>query len=345
MNISLQIEKLISKNDLSKEESYLLMKEILAGCVLPAQIAALLTALRSKGEAASEIAGFVKAMREAMVPIHPNSPVVIDTCGTGGDGKGTFNISTASAFVAAGAGYTVAKHGNRSISSQCGSADVLEALGVKVEMTKETAEKCLNEIGITFLFAPIYHPAMKNVGSIRKELGIRTIFNLLGPMLNPANANAQVVGVAKKELVPILAKVFKDLDSCPLSCEMIVHENGYDEIALNSKGKSALILNKKVQFKNFTPKTFKMKRVNPMALKGGNAKENALLLKELFSTKDHPLKDVVIVNAALAIFCASSLKFRKQKKTISDAIEEARESLLNGSALEKLNKLIDWSNR
>lgn len=339
------IEKIISKNNLSEMESYALMKDIFTGAVPSTQIASFLTALRCKGETTDEITGFVKAMREAMIPIKSEAPIIIDTCGTGGDGKGTFNISTASAFVVAGANFSVAKHGNRSISSRCGSADVLEALGVNVEMPKETAEICLNKIGITFLFAPFYHPAMKTVGPARKEMGIRTIFNILGPLINPAGANVQVVGVPKKELLVILSKVFKKLNSNSKSTAIVAHDNGYDEIVLSGKGRYSLIKDGTVSLKNFPQSVLKLKKMDLGTLNGGDAKQNAEILKQIFTEKEHPLKDVVLANASLAIYGAKLLSSGKREHTLLSAFNNAKDSLASGRALEKLKQLVEWSHK
>lgn len=343
-NFSSLLEKIVLKKDLTTKESFAMMREIFSGMLSPAQIGGFLTALRSKGESADEIAGFVRAMRDSMTKVTASATVVVDTCGTGGDGKGTFNISTAAAFVVAGAGIVVAKHGNRSISSQCGSADVLTAAGIKVDMTKETAERCLNEIGITFLFAPLYHPSMKNVAFVRKELGIRTVFNLLGPLANPASANAQVIGVPRKELVPLIAKVLQKVNSGKKFSGIVVHNSGYDEIVLNGKCVCAEIKNGKVRAFEISAKSFGLKRPQSDALKGGTAEENAGALKAILSIDSHPLKDVVIANAALAIYCAGQLSSH-QNETLLDAVERAKKSLASGAALEKLNALVERSQR
>jgi anthranilate phosphoribosyltransferase len=301
-------------------------------------------------------------MREVMQKISARFPVVVDTCGTGGDGKQTFNISTAAAFVAAGAGLSVAKHGNRSISSRCGSADVLEALGVKTDMSKETAERCLNTIGMTFLFAPLYHPAMKHVAGIRKELGIRTIFNLLGPLLNPASANAQVIGVPRKELIPLISKVLQKLNHGKPSCAMVVHESGHDELVLSGKADGAEIFKNKIRAVSLTPKTFGLKKIRSSLLNGGDAAQNAQILKDLLTRYDHPLRDIVVANAALAMVCAQRVQglvgagFMPASqvlgnapikgaatRSIKDAVQLARESILSGAALKKLNDLAECS--
>lgn len=363
MNFSSVIEQLIAKQNLSEQDSFAVMKEILSGTVPPASIAGFLVALRTKGETVDEIVGFVKAMREPMQKISTEAKVVLDTCGTGGDGKHTFNISTAAAFVAAGARVPVAKHGNRSISSQCGSADVLEALGVKIDMSKETAEYCLNEVGITFLFAPLYHPAMKNVADVRKELGIRTIFNILGPLLNPASANAQVIGVPRKELVPLMSKVLLKLNYGIKSCAMVIHEDGYDECVLSSKTLYTEIFKNKIHSIVLTPKKLGLKKIRTDLLTGGNTARNAQVLRDVLFDSYHPLREVVIANAAFAITCAqsacdavadgflSNINFLRGAPIkgapaayFKDAVEKARQSLSSGAAFRKLKDLIEYSN-
>lgn len=340
------IEKLLAKTTLSTDESFFAMREILLGKILPTQVASFLTALRSKGESVDEIVGFVRAMRESMSTISCSASVVVDTCGTGGDIKGTFNISTAAAFVVAGAGLAVAKHGNRSVSSQCGSADVLESAGVKIDMSKEIAERCLNEIGITFLFAPLYHPAMKNVAPIRKELGIRTVFNLLGPLVNPAHANVQVIGMPKKELVPLMGKVLLKLSDHKKYCATVIHESGYDEVVLLGKCYSADVLNHKMRLFTLTPKNFGMKKSKSELLKGSDAFANANLLRAILSGQNRDLDDVVIANASLALFCAEKLlRSPIKRESFTNAVKKARESLQSGAAMEKLNQLVEWSHK
>ncbi len=341
MNFTQTLEKIILREDLSEGEAFGLMKEILSGTVPPAQIAAALAALRSKEETVDEIVGFATAMRESMTKVQAGSEIVVDTCGTGGDSKGTFNISTAAAFVVAGAGYKVAKHGNRSISSVCGSADVLEASGVKIDVPKETAEKLLREVGIAFLFAPLYHPAMKNVAAVRSELGVRTVFNILGPLANPSGANAQVIGVAKKELVPLLAKVLQKLNRGKNSAATIVHEDGHDEIILTGKGLVAEVHRNKVKSLRLSPKDLGLKTHSFHAARGGDAKENARILLELLSGRMPGMEEVVIANAALAIFTAEKLSSGKLTK--KKAAEKARESISSGRARQKLEQLIQRS--
>ena len=252
------------------------------GRATPAQFGAFVTALRLKGETVEEIAGLARTMRAKALRVSISEPVV-DTCGTGGDGKGTFNISTTAAFVVAACGLKVAKHGNRAMSSQCGSADVLEALGVKIDLNPEQVQKCLEKVGIGFMLAPVFHPAMKYAAAPRKEVGIRTVFNILGPLTNPAGARAQVLGVPEKSLTEKMATVLKMLD-----CQhaLVVHgEDGLDEITIT--GKTFVSELKKGSIKNYevTPEEFGLPRAKPDSLKGGTAKDNADLLRSILSGK------------------------------------------------------------
>ena len=335
------IEKLIARKNLSEGEAYGSMEAILAGSVPPAQIAAFLVTLRAKGETADEMVGFAKAMRESITVVRADADIVVDTCGTGGDGKGTFNISTASALVVAGAGYCVAKHGNRSISSASGSADVLEALGVRIDLPKESAEKLLREVGIAFLFAPLYHPAMKHAAQVRRELGVRTIFNLLGPLVNPAQANAQVIGVPRKDLVPVMAKVLQKLNIGKKTAGMIIHEEGHDEIVLAGGGIISLVHGGKIKSSRISPKDLGLRKSKPQALKGGNAAENARILIDLLAGKLPDLLEVVAANAGLAIYAAEIIKSAKITKP--QAVRIARESIVSGRARMKLDQLISRS--
>ncbi|MBI2119635.1 MAG: anthranilate phosphoribosyltransferase [Elusimicrobia bacterium] len=343
-SFSLLIEHLLSGSHLSESHAFSAMQSILKGQLTQVQIAGFLTALRSKKESPYEIIGYVKAMRESMIKITPKVPLVLDTCGTGGDGKGTFNISTAAAFVVAGAGVAVAKHGNRSVSSSCGSADVLEALGIKIDCSKEQAEKCLNEIGISFLFAPLYHPAMKNVAPVRKELGIRTIFNTLGPLVNPASPNAQIIGVANRNIQATLGAALRKSNLVENKSIWVIHDSGYDEIILSEKGLGLEIRGKKLTGKTLSASEFGLQPVKLEDLEGGDAKKNAELLKNILSGLKHPLKNVILANAACALFCADQIS-KNQYKNLKDAVSQARDSLEKGAALKKLGDLIEWSNR
>lgn len=340
MLFSQTLERLIRGEDLTGEEAFACAGEILEGRLSPVQTAACLTALRAKGETIEEITGFVRAMRSSMTKVSSAEKIIVDTCGTGGDSKGTFNVSTASAFVVAGAGFFVAKHGNRSISSACGSADVLEALGVKVNLPKEKAEACLKDAGIVFLFAPAYHPAMKNVAPVRRELGVRTIFNILGPLANPAGANAQVIGVPRKELVATLAKVLQSLN-LKGGCVIVVHEDGHDELILQGKDTALLIQAGKIKKIRLGPAQFGLKKANLSGLKGGDAQANAKILLDFLSGRRKDIEDVVLANAALAMFCAQTAG--GNGADLKKSLGMARKSLESGAALQKLKKLKEMS--
>ncbi len=330
------ITTLISGQSLTMDEAASVMEEIMDGEVTPAQFGALVTALRLKGETVEEIAGLARVMRAKAVLVKVSGPLV-DTCGTGGDGLSTFNISTTAAFVVAGAGLKVAKHGNRAMSSQCGSADVLEALGVKLELTAEQVARCLGEVGIGFMFAPSFHPAMKYATAPRREIGIRTVFNILGPLTNPAGATAQVLGVADGSLLEKMALVLKSL-GCRHA--LVVHgEDGLDEITLTSQTKVAEL--KKGNINNYTvrPEDFGLARTGLEDLKGGTAEENAALLGSILSGAPGPPRDVVLLNAAAALLAGDKVD------TLEQGIDLARQALDSGRALAKLEQLVKLSQR
>jgi anthranilate phosphoribosyltransferase len=266
-----------------------------------------------------------------------HAPVVVDTCGTGGDKQGSFNISTGAAFVVAGAGFTVAKHGNRSISSQCGSADVLEALGVNIDPGPVVVEKCLNEIGIGFLFAPAFHPAMKHAMPVRKELAVRTVFNVLGPLTNPAGANAQVIGVFSAKLVDTIAKVLVHLGA---KHALVVHGAGHDEIALSGKTVAAEIDNGRVRKRVLTHNDFGLKAVPAGALRGGDKTENADILRRIYAGEKSFQRDAVVANAAACVLVAARAAGRKDVKNLKDARRVAEDSIDSGAAAEKLQRLV-----
>ncbi len=344
MTISETLEKVLKGSDLAQSEARSLMSEILAGRLSAVQAAGLLVALRAKGESAQEVAGFAEAMRGAMIRIETRHPVVVDTCGTGGDGTSTFNISTAAALVAAGAGAAVAKHGNRSVSSKSGSADVFEALGVKIDMSRRVAQRCLDEAGITFLFAPLYHPAMKNVGPVRKELGIRTVFNFLGPLCNPAAAGAQVLGVPKKEIMGLIGDALKLLSADQPQTSLIVNELGHDEMILAGSCSVRQVQNGKIKSYSLNPTKLGLSKTAPASLRGGSAEDNASLLRRILQNENHPVKEVVIANAALALY-AGELAKKSTKMNVLLCAVRAREAIENGSALKKLEELIQGSHQ
>ena len=328
------IQALVSGRSLTRDEAASVMEEIMAGEATPAQFGAFVTALRLKGETVDEIIGLARVMRAKAMPVNISGPVV-DTCGTGGDGAGTFNISTAAAFVAAGAGLRVAKHGNRAMSSHCGSADVLEALGVKIDLDAEPVRRCLEEVGIGFMFAPVFHPAMKYAASPRREIGIRTVFNILGPLTNPAGAKAQVVGVADELLVKKLASVLQGLGCCHA---LVVHgDDGLDEITIT--GRSRVCEIKEGDLKSYTvsPEDFGLARAELASLKGGSAGENAELLRRVLAGDPGPRRDAVVMNAAAALVAGDRVA------TLKDGVALAEEVIDSGRALAKLERLIDFS--
>ncbi len=329
---------LVEGKDLREDGAYEAMSCIMEGKALPTQIASFLTALRMKGETVEEITGFARAMKAKALSIRPRSgECVVDTCGTGGDGNHTFNISTAVAFVAAGAGLTVAKHGNRSVSSLCGSADVLEALGVNIDLPPAGVEECLKEIGIAFLFAPLLHPAMMHTIAPRREMGIRTVFNLLGPLINPAGANVQVVGVYRKDLVGTIAEVLKHL-----GCKgaMVVHgEDGCDEISITGKTFIHQLRRGEVESFEVEPEDVGLTRRTLDQIQGGGSIENATILSEILKGFPGPKRDVVLLNAS-AVFWAA-----ERVSNLRDGIEMAEESIDSGRAMKKLEELIEFTNR
>ncbi len=337
MTIKDAIAKVVEGNHLSEAEAHAAMSAIMDGQATPAQIAAYIVALRMKGETVEEVTGSARAMRERAVKIRPDHEVVVDTCGTGGDGAGTFNISTAAAFVAAGAGVAVAKHGNRSVSSRCGSADVLKALGVKIEATPQQAESCLNEIGIAFLFAPLYHGAMKHALAPRQEIGVRTIFNLLGPLTNPAGASAQVMGVYAPELTDLVGQVLLQLGS--ERCFIVHGMDGLDEISITGKTKVCEGRQGRIHCYYLQPKDFGLEPGRLRDLKGGGAEENAKIIEAVLRGEKGPRRDVVLVNAAPAIVAG------RRAETLEEGIAAAARSIDTGAAYAKLDALREMTNR
>jgi anthranilate phosphoribosyltransferase len=290
-----------------------------------------------KGETTDEIAGAASVMRKKATPISPtlgNGDLMIDTCGTGGDSSGTFNISTASALVAAGAGAIVAKHGNRSISSRCGSADVLEALGVAIDIGPDKVARCIETVGIGFLFAPGLHGAMKHAIGPRRELGIRTIFNILGPLTNPAGAGAQLLGVYDPNLCVVMAEVLKSLGSVRA---MVVHGSGMDEISISGPTDLAVLEDEIVSRRRIVPEDLGIERASIEELMGGDAVENARIIRDILSGETGPRRDVVIVNSAASLMVAGIAE------DFSDGIEKAAESIDSKKARDKLDELISFT--
>jgi anthranilate phosphoribosyltransferase len=331
---------------LTREEAHAVMSEILRGQATEAQIAALLVALHMKGETVAEIVGFAQAIREAAVPLQAEEgealdlsgtgrDALVDTCGTGGDTSGTFNISTATALTIAGAGVRVAKHGNRNISSKCGSADVMEALGVNLEMPPSRLVACLRQTGMVFLFAPAMHSAMKYVQPVRRELRLRTVFNLLGPLTNPAHASAQVVGVYSGALVEKLALALKELG---LHRALVVHgEDGLDEITLSGPSQVAEVRDGEVRSYRVTPEEFGLQRASLDALAGGDAKQNAEIIRAILEGERSPRRDVVLLNAAAALVAAG------HADSIGEAVPLAAYAIDSGHARQRLQLLVEFS--
>ena len=321
----------MARKDLSRETTEQLFGELMDGKLSPVVKSALLAALATKGEAASEIAGAATAMRGRVREIPHDVANVVDTCGTGGDGKGTFNISTAAALVAAAAGAPVAKHGNRSVSSRSGSADVLAALGVRIDLEPEDAGRALAEIGIAFLFAPNLHPAMKEVMPVRKELGVRTIFNCLGPLTNPAGARRQVMGVFSAGLVETLGHVQAELGA---DHAMVVHgHDGLDEITTTGPTHIAETRDGRVRTYDVTPAELGVDTARPEDLLGGEPDENAAQMERVLTGEPGPLADITVVNAGAALYVAG------RAESLRAGVDLARSALSDGSANAKLEQL------
>ncbi len=330
------IAKVVKGSDLTEEEMHSVMDEVMTGGASPAQIGSFITALRMKGETVEEITGAARVMREKATKVECPGEAV-DTCGTGGDESMTFNISTAAAFVVAGSGIRVAKHGNRSVSSKSGSADVLKALGVNIEAEVSRVEECLREAGIGFLFAPMLHGAMKYAAPVRREIGIRSIFNILGPLTNPAGARSQVIGVYDPALTDILAKVLFKLGT--RRAFIVRGEDGLDELTLTCETKVTELNDSSIRTYHVKPEDYGFERSAPEALKGGSPEENARIILEVLNGKDGPRRDVVLLNSAAAIAAGNGAR------SIEEGIAAARGSIDSGAALEKLNMLRSITNR
>jgi len=329
------IAMLAEDTDLSEQEAKEVMLQIMRGDASDAQIAAYLMGMRTKGETVDEISGSVKAMRSLAQGVLVADPMVVDTCGTGGDGAQTFNISTAAAFVVAGGDMTVAKHGNRSVSSRSGSADVLQALGVSIDLPIHLMSECVNEVGIGFLFAPLYHGAMKHCANPRAEMGIRTLMNILGPLSNPAQASIQILGVYDQSLTEKLAQVLIRLGT--QHCFVLHGFDGLDEITLTdqtyiSEGKAG-----RVSSYTISPKDFDLALVKSKELTGGTAEENAAIIREILRGRKNAKRDIVLINAAPAFVACG------KAKTLKEGFQQATTVLDSGAAYEKLEKLIQYT--
>ncbi|MFA5411099.1 MAG: anthranilate phosphoribosyltransferase [Candidatus Omnitrophota bacterium] len=331
------LKELSQNKDLAAELMTQVMEEIMTGKVDTPHIASFLTALKKKGETPEELTAAASVMRRYVTKIHTRHKVILDTCGTGGDLKGTFNISTVAAFVVSGCGITVAKHGNRSVSSRSGSADILEALGVNIHLPPEKLEKCLDEAGIAFLFAPDLHPAMKYAAPARKQILTRTMFNLLGPLTNPAQATHQLVGVYDRNWTEPLARVLANLGTA--HALVVFGKDGLDEISTAAETIVSEARHKEVRTYEISPEDFGFKRANLIDLLGSGASDNAQILLDILNGEDGPRKDIVLLNAGAAVFAAD------KAGSIKEGIELAQISIDSKKALEKFELLKEYSHK
>lgn len=330
MQIREAIQKTVEGMNLSRDESYSVCNSLMSGEATDAQIAALLIAMRLKGETVDEITGFAASMREKVNPVSCQAKDLVDTCGTGGDRSGTFNISTVSALVASGAGCAVAKHGNRSVSSQSGSADLFKELDVSLELTPDQMAACIDQTGIGFLFAPKLHPAMKYAIGPRREMGVRTLFNILGPLTNPAGAKRQVMGVFTPSLLEPLTHVLKNLGSEHV---LLVHGDGLDEISITGETQICELKDGEISTKTIRPEDFDIEPDSLDSIRGGTPAENAQMTCELLSGKKDKKRDVVLLNAGAVIYVSGLAE------SIAEGVEMAAESIDSGKALATLDKL------
>jgi anthranilate phosphoribosyltransferase len=342
------IRKVVERQNLTRLEAAGAMEAIMSGGASNAQIAAFLTALRMKGETVEELIGLAQVMREKVVRVRTRAEgvaslagtdreMLIDTAGTGGDAAGTFNVSTATAFVVAGAGLKVAKHGNRSVSSLCGSADVVEALGINIEISASKVARCVDEVGIGFLYAPLLHTAMKYVMTARREMGIRTVFNILGPLTNPAGANAQIIGVYNGALTEPMARVLAELGTVRA---FVVHgADGLDEISTTGESQISEVREGSVRTYTVRPEDFGLPRATIADLQGGDRGQNAEIIREILRGVPGPRRDIVVMNAAAALTAGGLSRDFKEGTTM------AQRAIDTGAALDRLNRLIELSQR
>jgi anthranilate phosphoribosyltransferase len=329
------LARILDGHDLGRDDAREVMDQIMRGEATPAQIGGFLVALRLKGETADEITGCAEAMRDHVLAVRPERDDLVDTAGTGGDGAGTFNISTAAALVAAAAGAGVAKHGNRAVSSASGSADVLEALGFDLELPPERITRSIDELGFGFLFAPTHHPAMRHAAPVRRELAARTVFNVLGPLTNPAGARAQVVGVYAPELVPTIARVLAHLGA---RRAFVVHgAGGIDELSPSGPNLVCEVAGGRVREREIDPEELGVPRCDPAALRGGSPDENAARIRAIFEGANGGARDAVLLNAAGAIAASG------HAKDLREGLGLAREAVDSGAAGERLERLIAFS--
>jgi anthranilate phosphoribosyltransferase len=328
------IASVAAGKSLSLEDIAAVMREIMDGEATPSQIGAFLTALNIKGETPEEIAGLAQVMREKALKVNVAGPL-IDTCGTGGDGKGTFNISTAAALVAAGAGVKVAKHGNRAASGSCGSADVLEALGVKIDLPPKEVEQCIHEVGIGFMFAPVFHPATRHVAPVRREIGIRTVFNILGPLTNPAGVQSQLIGVAYPDLGEKLAQVLKLLG---IHHAIVVHgEDGLDELTLAGETTIWEVMDGVIHSRILPIERIGLPKASIEDIRGGTKEENAATMRRIFQGEKGPIRDAVLLNSGAALVIGD------KAESIRQGAKMAAEIIDSGEALRKLDALVELS--
>ena len=342
------VRALVDRKDLSRIEAAAAMEAIMSGAATNAQIAAFLTALRMKGETVEELIGFAQVMRQKAVKVRTRAgevvgatgtdrEMLIDTAGTGGDASGTFNVSTATAFVVAGAGLKVAKHGNRSVSSLCGSADVVETLGINIELPPAKVARCVDEVGIGFLYAPLLHTAMKHVMAARREMGIRTVFNMLGPLTNPAGANAQVIGVYSDALTEPLARVLAELGT--LRAFVVHGADGLDEISNTGPSHISEVHEGVVRSSSVRPEDFGLPRASIQELRGGDREENAEIIRQVLAGEAGPRRDIVLMNAAAALVVGG------KARDFKEGVALAAQSIDSGAAAAKLAGLIALSQR
>jgi len=325
------IRKAADGLDLTSEEAKAGMTEIMSGQASPVQIASFLVAMRMKGETSEEVTEFARVMRQHVRSVSPRARPLVDTCGTGGDAIKTFNVSTCAALVAAGAGVAIAKHGNRSVTSKCGSADVLEALGIRFDLSPEEAAQCIDNIGLGFMFAPSYHPAMKYAAPVRRELGLRTMFNMLGPLTNPAGADAQVLGVYSPELTELHASVLRNLGS---QRAYVVHGvGGLDELSTFGETRVTELKEGEMRTYNVKPEDFGLERAAPEDLQGRTPEVNAQLLVDILGGREGPARDIVLLNAAAAIAAGG------KADTLSEGLAVAADSVASGAARSTLEAL------
>lgn len=331
------LEKVVSREDLTLDEMKSAMEQIMEGKITDSQLAGFLVGLRMKGETISEITGAASVMRDKALKLATGDKELIDSCGTGGDGKGTFNISTTTAIVMAAGDLNVAKHGNRSVSSKSGSADLLESLGVEINLNPDEASRCLEKVGISFLFAPHFHKAMKHAVGPRKEIGLRTIFNILGPLTNPARTDYQILGVYKEELVSPIAHVLKNLG---LKSAMVVHgAGGIDELSISGLNKTAYLKDGQVNSYNFYPEDAGLNQSPLKTIKGGGPDKNKKITLNILKGKPGPKRDIVLLNSGAAFMVAG------KAADIREGVMIAADLIDSGQALKKLQQLIDCSNK